>query len=118
MIVLFSHYLAISRSEIYNDVITAGAAEESTVGFYTSGNITIKNSDLEMAGQWYLNGNVELESNTTFTGTITNSGNCYFKKPFNMGYRSASAAITEPFWPSEEGGGTPGTLILAGAQEW
>ena len=70
-----------------------------------------------MAGQWFLNGNVEVESNTTFTGTITNSGNCYFEKPFNMGYRSASPAITETFWPSE-GGGTPGTLILAGAREW
>ncbi len=100
--------------EIYNDVNTEGASDESTVGFYTSGNITIKNDELNMAGQWFLNGNVELESNTTFTGTITNSGNCYFEETFEMGYRSASPAITEPFWSSE----TPGTLILAGAQEW
>ena len=104
--------------EINNDVTTAGASEESTVGFYTRGNITIKNSGLDMAGQWILKGNVELESNTRFTGTITNTGNCYFKKSFNMSYRSASPALTEPFWPSGGGGQTPGTLILAGAQEW
>ncbi len=98
--------------EIYNDVITEGASEESTVGFYTSGNITMKKADLNMAGQWFLNGNVELDSGSNFTGTITNTGSCYFENIFNMGYRSASPAITQPFWP------TPGTLILVEAQEW
>ncbi len=98
--------------EINNDVNTEGASDESTVGFYTSGNITMKKADLNMAGQWLVNGNVELDAGSNFTGTITNIGSCYLEKPFNMGYRAASPAITQPFWP------TPGTLILAGAQEW
>ncbi len=98
--------------EIYNDVNTEGASDESTVGFYTSGNITMKKADLNMAGQWLVNGNVELDSGSYFTGTITNTGSCYLEKPFDMGYRSASPAITQPFWP------TPGTLILVEAQEW
>ena len=117
--VTFSGYgviLAKGNFEIEYNVSTTGGVGESSVAFYTEGNITIKNGGLNMAGQWLLNGNVEVEDNTTFSGSITATGNCYFDKSFNMSYVEASSVLTEPLWSSS--GSTGGTLELVSASEW
>jgi len=113
----FGAILATGNFEIEHDVSTVGGSGQSSVGFYTEGNITVKNSNLTMAGQWFLNGNVEVEDNTTFAGSITNSGNCYFEKPFNMSYVEASSSLTEPIWEGDDGESV-GTLQIISASEW
>ncbi len=114
----FGVIVATGNFEIEYNVSTVGGSGQSSVGFYTEGNITVKNGGLSMAGQWFLNGNVEVEDNTTFSGSITSSGNCYFDKSFNMAYVEASSALTGPIWPESGGEESTGSLILSSAQEW
>jgi hypothetical protein len=109
--------LVAGNIEIYHNVTLSGATTESTLGFYTNGDILVKNANLNTAGQWYLNGNVTLDGSTNFTGTITNWGNLEFNKQFNATYRPASSALTQPFWPQaveEESDG----LTLISSREW
>lgn len=108
----YGMFLVKGNVEIEHKVTLSGATDESTLGIYTSGNIELKNGNLNVAGQWWANGNVKLEDKTTFTGSITTDGNVEFLGDVNMTYRAASSALTGPFG---EGGVT---LKLAGAQEW
>ena len=85
--------------EIKHDLSTDAGAGETTVGFYTSGNIEFKTNHLEVSAQLFANGNVIMERQSTLYGNITTDGNPVFKGKATIYYRPASPALTEPFWP-------------------
>lgn len=114
--VSFSGYgviIATGNIEIDHDVTLVGGGSESTLGFYTNGNIILNQGNLNVAGQWYSNGNIRLEDQTNFTGTMTTDGNFEFFGQLNVNYRPPSSALTEPFWPSSGLG-----LAMSTTREW
>ena len=111
--------IAKGNFEINHDTSVSGGAGTSWIGMYTNGNISVKERGLSVVGQWLLNGNLELEQYTSFSGTITTGGNCIFDKTFSGKYVQASSQLTKPIWPF--GGGDPetvGDLNLVGGSSW
>lgn len=113
----YGMFITPGNIEIYHNVILSGASTESTLGFYTSGNIYVKNGSLTTAGQWFTNGNVELEGNTNFTGTMTLKGNVILKGSVNMTYRDAASSLTNPIWPYTTTTTTSGLEVVS-VREW
>ncbi len=114
----FSGYgviIATGNFEIDHNVTVSGAPAHNTLGFYTNGNISLNQNNLNVAGQWYSNGNIRLQDQTTFTGTMTTDGNFEFLGQLNLNYIPVSQTLTEPFWPSSSSGMG---LAMSTTREW
>lgn len=89
--------------------------DNDAIGLYTNGNIQVKKGGLDMNGHWYANGNIELEDETFFRGTLATSGNAIFKGETLIEYRPVVGALANQIFPTES---ASRSLSLSDAREW
>jgi len=94
---------------------TISDPDVDAVGLYTNGNVQVKNGGLDMNGHWYANGNITLEEETFFRGTLATSGNAEFKRDVTIEYRPVIASLYEAIFETTPSAMTP---TLQDAREW
>ena len=85
--------------EIEDHLTTDSDAGETTVAFYSQGNISVKSQGTSISAQLLSRGNVEIAHNATIYGSVTTTGHLDFKGDATIGYRETSCVLTEPIWP-------------------
>lgn len=79
--------------------VTAASMDESNAAFYSGGHIKVMNGSLDIAGQLFANGSVELKEDTNLTGSVVARNVMNTLGPVTITYRPPSPALTAPFWP-------------------
>jgi hypothetical protein len=87
---------------------------ESNAAFYSGGHIKVMSGALDIAGQLFANGNVELKENTNLVGSLVARNVLNTLGPVTITYRPPTAALTNPFWPQVVGGIVNPTAVPAG----
>ena len=110
-------FLVTGNVDIFHDVAMVGTSVESTLGFYVDDNIRLNAGHLHVAGQWYANGNITLEDQTVFTGTLTTLDNFESTGHVLINYKPSSSALTAPLGIGS-GGSSTGSLTMLSTREW
>lgn len=84
--------------------LTTGAVgNESTVGFYTSGSVTMSGT-VEVSGQFLARHDLTFSGTSVLHGNVTVGGTVVWGGTPTVYYREASPALTTPLWPEDAPG--------------
>lgn len=104
------------NATINGTVITTGGEDNmSNVAVYAAGDVTI-NGTATLYGQVFTAGDLTMNGNATLYGNATTRTNANLSGNFQIHYRNASPALTDPIWP-EQGTGVPAELTRVDYRE-
>jgi hypothetical protein len=112
------------RDEVrFSHHVWTQAMDESNAAFYSGGHIKVINGSLDIAGQLFANGNVELKEYTNLTGSLVARNTLNTLGPVTIIYRHPAQALTERFWPQVVGGSihasaVPTGVVMSSYREW